>query len=43
MFVPRQSHGVIIVPGGQGVGGAGACTIASGNQLPEDMDYAIGI
>ncbi len=43
VFKPRQSHGVIIVPGGQGVGGAGACTIASGDQLPEDMDDALGV
>jgi type IV pilus assembly protein PilY1 len=40
VFKPRQSHGVIIVPGGQGVGGAGACTIASGPALPEDMETA---
>lgn len=38
VFKPRQSHGVIIVPGGQGVGAAGACTIASGPALPEGMD-----
>ncbi len=42
VFKPRQSHGVIIVPGGQGVGGAGACTIASGSELPEGMDTATG-
>ena len=40
VFKPRQSHGVIIVPGGQGVGGAGSCMIASGPALPEGMDTA---
>jgi type IV pilus assembly protein PilY1 len=43
VFQPRQSHGVIIIPGGQGVGGAGACTITSGPQLPEDMETALGV
>jgi type IV pilus assembly protein PilY1 len=42
VFELRQSHGVIIVPGGQGVGGAGACAIASGPELPEGMDTATG-
>jgi type IV pilus assembly protein PilY1 len=40
VFRPRQSHGVIIVPGGQGVEGAGSCTIPSGPQLPEGMETA---
>ena len=40
VFSPGQSHGVIIVPGGQGVQGAGFCTIPSGPQLPEGMETA---
>ena len=40
VFSPRQSHGVIIVPGGQGVEGAGSCTIPSGPHLPEGMEDA---
>ncbi|MGB8329933.1 MAG: hypothetical protein WCE62_07380, partial [Polyangiales bacterium] len=41
-FKPRQSRGVILLPGGQGVEDAGAspCTIASGPQLPEGVDTA---
>jgi type IV pilus assembly protein PilY1 len=39
-FKPRQSHGVIIVPGGQGVEGASPCTISAGPALPEDMKTA---
>ena len=42
VFNPRQSHGVIIVPGGQGVEGSGSCTIPSGPQLPEEMETATG-
>ncbi len=38
VFKPRQSHGVIILPGGQGVEGASPCTIAAGPALPEGMD-----
>ena len=41
-FNPRQSHGVIIVPGGQGVEGSSPCTIPSGAALPEGMDTATG-
>ncbi len=42
VFSPRQSRGVIILPGGQGVEDAGAspCTYASGPALPEGMDTA---
>ena len=40
-FKPRQSHGVIIVPGGQGVEGASPCTISAGPALPEDMKTAV--
>lgn len=44
VFSPRQSRGVIILPGGQGVEDAGAspCTFASGPDLPEGMDTATG-
>ena len=38
VFEPRQSHGVIVIPGGQGVEGASPCTIAAGPALPEGMD-----
>jgi len=42
VFKPRQSHGVIILPGGQGVedSAASPCTIPTGPALPEDMDEA---
>ncbi len=45
VFKPRQAHGVVILPGGQGVEDAAAspCTIASGPFLPEGMDEADGI
>ena len=43
VFQPRQSHAVVILPGGQGVGGAGACTVTSGPELPEGMDTALGV
>jgi type IV pilus assembly protein PilY1 len=39
-FKPRQSHGVIIVPGGQGVEGASPCTVSAGPALPEGMKTA---
>jgi|GEM_PF-782638 len=41
-FASRQSHAVILLPGGQGVEDAGAspCTIAAGPKLPEGMDTA---
>lgn len=43
VFRPRQSHGVILLPGGQGVEGAGPCTYTtSGPELPEGMDTATG-
>ena len=43
VFQPRQSHGVILVPGGQGVlDGGNLCPFASGPQLPEDMETATG-
>ena len=42
VFSPRQSHGVIIVPGGQGVEDGGACTIAAGPQRPNGMKTATG-
>jgi hypothetical protein len=43
VFQPRQSHGVIIVPGGQGVlDGGNTETFVSGPQLPEDMETATG-
>ena len=40
VFKPRQSHGVVILPGGQGVEDAAAspCTFTSGPQLPEGME-----
>ncbi len=43
-FNPRQSHGVVILPGGQGVEDAAAspCTIAAGPALPQGMDTATG-
>jgi type IV pilus assembly protein PilY1 len=39
-FKPRQSHAVVLLPGGQGVEDAAAspCTIAAGPQLPEGMN-----
>ncbi len=45
VFKPRQSHAVIILPGGQGVEDAGAspCTFAAGLELPEGMDTATGL
>ncbi len=45
VFKPRQSHGVILLPGGQGVEDAGAspCTIAAGPQLPEGMNTVNGL
>jgi type IV pilus assembly protein PilY1 len=42
VFKPRQSRGVILLPGGQGVEDAGSCTILAGPQLPEGMDTATG-
>lgn len=44
VFSPRQSRGIIILPGGQGVEDAGAspCTVASGPQLPEGMETDSG-
>jgi type IV pilus assembly protein PilY1 len=42
VFKPRQSRGVILLPGGQGVEDSGSCTILSGPQLPEGMDTAAG-
>ena len=38
VFSPRQSHAVILVPGGQGVEDTGSCAIPSGPQLPEGME-----
>lgn len=42
VFSPRQSRGVVILPGGQGVEDAGAspCTYSSGPSLPEGMKTA---
>ena len=41
VFKPRQSHGVILLPGGQGVQDAGTCTYSvSGPELPEGMEDA---
>ncbi len=39
VFSPRQSHGVVILPGGQGIEDAAAspCLIPSGDSLPEGM------
>jgi type IV pilus assembly protein PilY1 len=43
VFKPRQSRGVILLPGGQGVQDAGTCTYTtSGPELPEGMDTATG-
>ncbi len=42
VFKPRQSHGVIILPGGQGVEDAGSCPLVAGPELPEGMDTATG-
>jgi len=43
VFRPQQSHGVILVPGGQGVlDGSKLCDFVSGPQLPEDMETATG-
>ncbi len=43
VFRPRQSHGVILLPGGQGVQDAGTCPYTtSGPELPEGMDTAAG-
>lgn len=38
-FSPRQSHGVIIIPGGQGIedSAASPCSITTGPTLPENM------
>ncbi|MDH4281537.1 MAG: PilC/PilY family type IV pilus protein [Myxococcales bacterium] len=43
VFEPRQSHGVIILPGGQGVEDAGSCAVASGPALPEGMKDALDV
>ena len=40
VFRPRQSRGVILLPGGQGVQDAGSCTYTSGPELPEGMQTA---
>ncbi len=42
VFKPRQSHGVIILPGGQGVEDSGSCTLVAGPELPQGMDTATG-
>jgi len=44
VFNPRQSRGVVILPGGQGVEDAAAspCTFVSGADFPEGMDTATG-
>ncbi len=42
VFSPRQSRGVILLPGGQGIQDAGTCTYSSGPKLPEGMDTAAG-
>ena len=43
VFKPRQSRGVILLPGGQGVQGAGTCSYTtSGPELPEGLDTATG-
>jgi type IV pilus assembly protein PilY1 len=42
VFSPRQSRGVILLPGGQGIQDAGTCTYSSGPELPEGMDTATG-
>lgn len=43
-YKPRQSRGVVILPGGQGVEDAGVspCTFTTGLDFPEGMDTAIG-
>jgi type IV pilus assembly protein PilY1 len=43
VFKPRQSRGVILLPGGQGVQDAGTCPYTtSGPERPEGMDTATG-
>ena len=43
VFSPRQSRGVILLPGGQGVQDAGTCTYTTpGPELPQGMDEADG-
>ena len=41
-FNPRQSHAVVILPGGQGIQDVGFCTVAPGPALPQGMDTATG-
>jgi type IV pilus assembly protein PilY1 len=45
VFQPRQAHGVVILPGGQGVEDTAAspCTFSSGAALPEGMDTASNV
>ncbi len=43
VFSPRQARGVVMLPGGQGVQGAGTCTYTTpGPELPQGMDTATG-
>ena len=43
VFKPRQSRGVVVLPGGQGVEGSSPCTYTtSGPELPQGMDTATG-
>jgi type IV pilus assembly protein PilY1 len=43
IFKPRQSRGVILLPGGQGVQGSGTCTYTTpGPELPQGMKTATG-
>ena len=42
-FLGRQSRGVIMLPGGQGVVDGSSCAVPSGPQLPEGMDTASGV
>jgi type IV pilus assembly protein PilY1 len=43
VFKPRQSRGVILLPGGTGVQDAGTCTYTTpGPELPQGMDEADG-
>lgn len=41
-FLTRQSRGVILLPGGQGVENSSSVAIPVGPQLPQDMDDAAG-
>ena len=41
-FLARQSRGVILLPGGQGVENSSSVAIPVGPQLPQDMDDADG-